>query len=323
MTKEVSPAFEWTLCHGSGNRFALIDAVRFAAIADGADKAVLARSLCRACGGLDGLLLLVRCGDGYGMRMFNPDGSEAEMCGNGIRCVARMAQRYVAAERFVLHSGGRPYAVACERPLFGGIPTFGVEIPLRLRSDDFLAAVPEEGFVDRPLPELDERLRFTYLHPGNPHIAAAVDAIDRDALRRLGERVTELGGLFPRGVNVSLYRVCGPQRIYVATYERGAGITASCGTAMTASSTAACLAGRCRWDEPIEVRNAGGMVRCLCRRDAGELRTRLTGNATFEADGRATIDPRTGEAVLCGPPAPREEEVAAYDAFLRRMNETE
>ncbi len=323
MTAENSGIFALILCHGSGNRFALIDAVRFAAVADAADKAVLARSLCSACGGLDGLLLLVRNVDGYGMRMFNPDGSEAEMCGNGIRCVARLARSYVAAERFVLHSGGRPYEVVCEAPLFGDIPTFGVEIPLRLRSSDFCGEVPEGGFVDRPLPELDDRLRFTYLNPGNPHIAAAVDAIDRGALRRLGERVTELGGLFPRGVNVSLYRVCGPQRIYVATFERGAGITASCGTAMTASSTAACLAGRCRWDEPIEVRNAGGMVRCLCRRGAEGLRTRLTGNATFEADARAAIDPRTGEATLCGAPVPRAEEIAAYDAFLRRMNETE
>ena len=77
--------FDHIVCHGSGNRFVLVDAVAQPSIAEEADPAILARELCRLHGGLDGLLLLVRVGEEYGMRMYNPDGSAAEMCGNGIR----------------------------------------------------------------------------------------------------------------------------------------------------------------------------------------------------------------------------------------------
>lgn len=305
---------DYILCHGSGNRFVMIDAVRYAAPLAGVDPGLLARDSCRLCGGLDGLLLLVRDGDDYGMRMFNPDGSEAEMCGNGIRCVARLAREYVGADDFHLLSGGRRYAIGCEEPVGQGIPTFGVEIPLRWRTDDFVWGA-EERFVDEPLPALAEGLRFTYLNPGNPHLVARVERIDLDLLRRLGHRVTELRDIFPRGVNVSLYRPCGEQAIFVSTFERGAGITSSCGTAMTSCSTAACLAGLCRFDEPIDVSNSGGRVRCLARRAGAGLQTRLTGNATFEAEGRFALD-AAGRISLCGEPAPRRGEIEAWAAFV-------
>lgn len=305
----------YIVCHGSGNRFALIDAVRDAAALAGTDLAALSRNICSRAGGLDGLLLLVRSDADFGMRMFNPDGSEAEMCGNGIRCVARLArERYVAAPRFTLWSGGRPYRLSEEAPVFGRIPTFGVGIPIRTASPDFVWEGAGERFVGGCIPPLDDRLRFTYLNLGNPHLVACTDRTDRLTLERLGRRVTELRTIFPHGVNVSLFRECGPQRIFAATFERGAGITSSCGTAMTACSTAACLLGLCRWNEPIDVSNSGGRVRCLCRRDADGIRTTLTGNATFEADGVVRFSP--DGAIAAVDAVPRTDETEAYAAFL-------
>lgn len=280
---------EYILCHGSGNRFVLIDGVRFGRELADADLHRLARTACAPgalrAGGLDGLLLLVRIGGGYAMRMFNTDGSEAEMCGNGIRCVARMArERYVAEDAFTLLSGGRSYPVRREEPLFEGVPAYGVRIGIGLASDDF----PSGGdrFVDRPIPALDEALRFTYLHLGNPHLTARVDRIDFGLLERLGERIGRLPELFPRGMNVSLVRADGPKRIFVATCERGVGITESCGTAMTASTTALYLSGICPPEEEIAVYNRGGMVRCRVEPAPEGLATRLTGNATYETAGR-------------------------------------
>lgn len=305
----------YILCHGSGNQFALIDAVRHADAMQGADLAALTRSICRLAGGLDGLLLLVRKGAEYGMQMFNPDGSEAEMCGNGIRCVARLArERYIRAERFALWSGGRRYDLSVETPVWGDIPTYGVVIPIRLASDDFVRADAGEAFIGKPLPPLDETLRFTYLNLGNPHMAACTEETDLRLLERLGRRVTELPRIFPHGINVSLYRPCGGQRIFVATYERGAGITSSCGTAMTACSTAACLLGVCRFGETIDVCNSGGRVRCLCCRDDAGLRTTLTGNATFEADGVLSF--ASDGKIAAREPVLRREETDAYAAFL-------
>lgn len=320
---------DYILCHGSGNRFVMIDAVRRAAQLAGADLGALARRLCRLTGDRDGLLLFVRRDEGPAMRMFNPDGTEAEMCGNGIRCVARLAASCGLGGRFVLFSGGRPYAVTAEEPLPGGIPCFGVEIPLRRSSPDFLAGGAEAELLEGPVPALDPSLRFTYLHPGNPHLVAAVapqalpageDPIDLGRLERLGRRAAELPAIFPRGVNVSLFLRLGEQHIYVATCERGAGITSSCGTAMTSCSTAACLAGLCRFGEPIRVSNRGGEVRCLCRCDDGRLVTRLSGNATFEADGSFELDPSSGAVALCGTPRPRADETAAYAAWLRSLS---
>lgn len=309
---------DYIVCHGSGNRFALVDAVRHAGALKDADRTALARNICLLEGGLDGLLLLVTHGEDLGMQMFNPDGSEAEMCGNGIRCVARLArERYVGAARFPIWSGGRRYCLSEEEPLFGQIPIFGVEIPIRTASGDFVWEGAGGVFLGAPIPPLDDGLRFTYLNLGNPHLAACTAATDRERLERLGRRVTELPAIFPHGINVSLFRECGSQRIFVATYERGAGVTSSCGTAMTACSTAACLLGICRWNEPIDVCNSGGRVRCLCRRDDDGLCTKLTGNATFESDGELVFT-EDGE-ILSAHSVPRREETESYAAFLETI----
>ncbi len=309
-------------CHGSGNRFLLLDAAAEPRLEALADRPDLIRHLCRIDGPADGLLLTVRRDERFGMRMFNTDGSEAEMCGNGIRCVARsVAERYLPdAERFELLSGGRPYPIRREEPLFEGIPTYRVDLPIRLSTADFPPSLDApEGFVGRPIDALDPALRFTYVNPGNPHLAAAVERIDTDRLVRLGERVKELPALFPRGINVSLFVPCGGQEIYTATYERGVGLTSSCGTAMTSASTAACFLQYCRTDLPIRVRNSGGMVRCCCRRTEAGIVTSLSGNATFEADGLLRIDPETACVELLGRATLRTEEIDRYRQFYESV----
>lgn len=273
-------------CHGSGNEFVMVDAVCRDLTA--VEWPAFARCVCdRERGiGADGLLVLVRVASGrYGMRMFNPDGTEAEMCGNGIRCVARLAQKYEVGDAFSLVSGGREYAVARREPLSAGVATFGVRIPVRLWSDDFAMFEHGEEFIARPIEALDGNLLFTAINVGNPHIVAQVEHIDYDLLGRLGERVKQLPAIVPHGVNVSLAEVRRRNEIFVATYERGAGITASCGTAMTSSATAMALLGECDFDRPIDVLNRGGMVRCICSREGG-LATTLVGNATYEFFGR-------------------------------------
>jgi diaminopimelate epimerase len=223
--------------------------------------------------------------------MFNPDGSEAEMCGNGIRCIARMAEERVGKSDFPLYSGGKIYAAHRLDDIYPSIPTFGIEIDVRLWSDDFGMATPTEGrFVDQPIPQLDASLTFTAINVGNPHIIAQVEEIDYAQLKALGERVIELRETFPHGVNVSLVEVRSRNEIFVATYERGAGITPSCGMAMTSSATAMALLGHCDYDKPIRVVNRGGAVRCTCSQHEGRLCTTLTGNASYIYEGVVESD---------------------------------
>ena len=279
-------------CHGSGNEFIMIDTTTF----DLSEVALsqLAIALCDRTNGLsaDGVLLLGRNEEGvYGMRMFNPDGSEAEMCGNGIRCIARMAEERVGKSDFPLYSGGKIYAAHRLDDIYPSIPTFGIEIDVRLWSNDFGMATPTEGrFVDQPIPQLDASLTFTAINVGNPHIIAQVEEIDYAQLKALGERVIELRETFPHGVNVSLVEVRSRNEIFVATYERGAGITPSCGTAMTSSATAMALLGHCDYDKPIRVVNQGGAVRCTCSQHEGRLCTTLTGNASYIYEGVVESD---------------------------------
>ena len=137
---------EYIKCHGSGNEFVMIDTV--AKRVDDSLLPALSVAVCDRVRGIgaDGILLLVQNEQGlYGMRMFNPDGSEAEMCGNGIRCIARPAEGYVGAEQFDLTSGGKVYPTARYAPVFGDIPTFGVEIGVNLWSEDFAFTPSESG----------------------------------------------------------------------------------------------------------------------------------------------------------------------------------
>mgnify|MGYP002513255593 CR=1 FL=1 len=279
--------FDYIKCHGSGNEFVMVDAVKYNL--DGIDLASFSRFVCdrKSSVGADGVLLLVKEGDMFGMRMFNPDGSEAEMCGNGIRCVARLAEEYVGEREFDMFSGRNIYGIVRAEDIYQQIPTYGVDLKVCLASDDFGFANGAEQFISQKIERLDDRLLWTAINVGNPHIVAEVEEIDYDHLTQLGERVLELNEEFPKGINVSLVKVLGKNHIFVATYERGAGITASCGTAMTASSTAATLLGICREGEEIEVYNRGGMVRCLCTIKDESIVTRLTGNATYQWRGVA------------------------------------
>lgn len=312
---------KYILCHGSGNRFALIDGVEFAELLPKISTAEFVREAVQALDDrvLDGVLFLVKRRDNeYEMRMFNSDGSYAEMCGNGIRCVARLvSERYSTERAFTLHSGGRNYPIRIEEPIFNRLATFGVDIAITFQSKDF-ALNRKERIAER-IPELDKELKFMFLNPGNPHIVAQTESIDFGHLTKLGERVKELKEIFPNGVNVSLYRQLDRQRIFVATYERGVGLTESCGTAMTSSATASVILGRNSAGENIEVINRGGAVRCCVKlSESGEVCTQLTGNATYYAEGTLSWM-KGGISILEQSPIKDEDE--EYRLFLRGIKE--
>ena len=305
-------------CHGSGNEFVMVDLVAQASIGNMAE---FARQICshEAVGGADGVLYVVKQGEHYAMRMFNPDGSEAEMCGNGIRCVARLVEeRYIADQDFTLLSGGNRYPIHRADDIAGCIKAYGVDIGVKTTSPDFGFAEGQTEFIGKRIASLGGEEQFTALNLGNPHIVAAVEQIDMERLRELGERVQSEKGDFPRGINVSLFRKCNKSAIFVATYERGAGITYSCGTAMTASSTAAVLLGLCEADSDISVLNKGGMVICRCSPAGGGIVTRLTGNATYRCVGAAEWRDEKVESVTIDKHFAAECE--RYDEFVLALN---
>ncbi|MDQ2877862.1 MAG: diaminopimelate epimerase [Pseudomonadota bacterium] len=282
-------------CHGSGNDFPLIDARGLAL--DDAAWAQLALALADRRGpvGGDGLLALT-AGDethDFGMRMWNPDGSEAETCLNGLRCVARAGFEALGTDRANVRLATSAVRAARDGDLAPGViavrETAG---PADLDASGWLLAIDECENVQRVVPPLGTR-SFTAIAMPNPHLVTFVEAIDEAELVAIGERCETAPEWLPGRANVSFVEVRGPDTIFVRTFERGVGLTDSCGSAMAASAYAACLTGRTGFAAPLTVLNAGGFVRAEVHADG---MVSLVGNATFEWEGSAEVDLARGTA---------------------------
>ncbi|MEH3046529.1 diaminopimelate epimerase [Sphingomonas adhaesiva] len=277
-------------CHGSGNDFPLIDA-RALDLSD-AQWGQVARALADRAGpvGGDGLLALTAGDDtaAFGMRMFNSDGSEAETCLNGLRCVARAGFEALGLDRATVRLKTSRAAVARAPDLAPGVWTVTETAgPASLAVADWPLRVAAERIVAAPVPPLDPDRAFTAVAIPNPHLVSVVDRIDEAELVRLGTICEAAPDWLPRRANVSFVEVRGPDRLFVRTFERGVGLTDSCGSAMAASTYAACLDGHIAFGREVTVLNKGGLVRARAEHDA---MVTLSGNATWEWEGEATVD---------------------------------
>ncbi|MFD0049515.1 diaminopimelate epimerase [Actinomycetes bacterium NPDC127524] len=285
-------------CHGSGNDFILIDELTKDISFTDDERSKLAISLCNRKGSLggDGILFVMKSSRGDArMRVFNADGSEASMCGNGLRCVARFVHETVTKDTLVIETMKKDLAVERTEDIFDGIPTFKVEIsPVSFRLNDLPLRLGQETLNNETIPGLSDSLRFTALAVPNPHLVSIVEqeVLDSGIQEELAESVNKPNELFPDGVNVSFVKHLGENKIFVRTFERGVGFTNACGTAMSASSLVACLNGKANAEEEIEVFNPGGKVKCAVHLDekTGEYTIDLIGNATYEYRASIAVD---------------------------------
>lgn len=286
--------FTFTKCHGSGNDFPLIDA-RTIALGDG-DWAQIARSLADRAGpvGGDGLLLLTN-GDAdhaFGMRMFNSDGSEAETCLNGLRCVARAGFEALGIDRAqVMLKTSSADVVRAEplAPQVYAVRETAAPASLDARAWPLRGAGPL--LIEEPIEMLPSERRFTAVSIPNPHLISFVEWVDDAELAALGALCEAAPDWLPNRANISFVEQRGGD-LFVRTFERGVGLTDSCGSAMAASCYVACLTERTPFDVEMTLFNRGGLVRGRAGQDAVVT---LTGNATFEWRGTITIDPTSGE----------------------------
>ncbi len=206
--------------------------------------------------GSDGLLEIVSADGGKAeIRIWNPDGSTAELSGNGMRIVAAWLARRSGAARVALTIGPRE-----------------VEAVVRADGDIALDLGPVDVGETETLELGNERIEFTPVSVGNPHAVVRREP-EREELLRLGPGI-EYHARFPERTNVQLVRVDGPHDLTVGVWERGAGETLSSGTSSVAAAAAAVANGWC--ESPVEVHLPGGDL--LVELDAGG-RARLTGPA--------------------------------------------
>lgn len=241
----------FTKMHGAGNDFICLDAVAEPALANRPDLGTLAVQMCdrRQGVGGDGLIVIgpsAEPGSDVSMRMFNADGSESAMCGNGLRCVAKYAVEHGLAGSggngtLVVHTGAGAMRVKCRRGR-AGIEAVTVDMGRPRLSPPDIPFDPER--LERtagPAYRIragDATYEAVFVSMGNPHAAIYVDDVAAVDVAAIGP-ILEHHAAFPQRMNVHFVEVTGPGEATIRTWERGSGITGACGS----GASAVCVAG--------------------------------------------------------------------------------
>jgi diaminopimelate epimerase len=181
------------------------------------------------------------------MRMFNSDGSEAEMCGNGVRCVAKYAYDHglVARDTITVETGAGVLTLQLYPGVTGRIARVRVNmgLPRLTRGEIPLTGEPAAQVVNLPLTILDQTFAITCVSMGNPHCVIFVDDVENFPVEKYGPLI-EHHPLFTRRTNVEFVEVRSRGEVRQRTWERGAGETLACGTGAAAVVVAGVLTGR-------------------------------------------------------------------------------
>jgi diaminopimelate epimerase len=250
----------FTKLQGAGNDFVLVEA-------DGKrDWSRLAKAMCHRHFGIgaDGLLLLSLDKKALKMRMFNPDGSEAEACGNGLRCLVKYAlekgmvsakaaeipvETIAGIRKARLHSEGKTIIIQTGM----GEPKFSAkDIPVTLESK------PNEPILDYPLAIDDRKLVLSFVSMGNPHAVCFTEKpVAEFPLSQVGLKV-ERHSMFPKRTNFEVARVLKRNQIEARVWERGVGETLACGSGACAIAVIARLHGYI--DNNVDIKLLGGTL---------------------------------------------------------------
>lgn len=267
--------------HGLGNDFVLVD---------GHDETVAIDSdwCVRMCDrhfgiGGDGVLYIMP-GENTDitMRIINADGSEAEMCGNGIRCVAKHAYDFgiVDKEVFSIHTlaGDLEATVSVTG---GKVRTVRINMGAPILDARTVPVDADGRFIDQPFEADGVSFKANAVSMGNPHFITFTP-LDEATVNRLGP-ILERHPFFPRKTNVEFCRV-EDGKIYIRVYERGAAWTLACGTGACATTTAAALNGLVPFGEPVDVHLPGGWLKITVDPDLGYVLMEGPAELVFEGN---------------------------------------
>ena len=268
---------QFTKMHALGNDFIVIDNRKLKL----KNLSLLSKKLChRKFGvGADQLLALYNSKKaGFKMRIFNPDGGEAEMCGNGIRCLGKYVwEKHVRGQGSgvrgqelsietlsgIIHLEGKGGLIKVDM----GEPVFEPEkIPVKTRQEltPLNSPLDKEGYrgvydeiINYPLQVDDRKFKITCISMGNPHAVIVVNDVASFPVSLYGP-VIEKHCMFPKKTNVEIIQVLNRKNIKMRVWERGAGETMACGTGASASAVASALLGLS--DRKVTVYLLGGKL---------------------------------------------------------------
>lgn len=206
----------------------------------------------------------------FKMRVFNADGSEAKMCGNGIRCVGKYVydKGYTDKTEITVEtlSGIKNLKLNVKE---GSVKSVSVEMGL--------SKVEDETEID----VADQKVTLTPVSMGNPHVVLFVDDAEKIPLEVIGPQI-EKHSMFPDGVNVEFVSVISDNEIRMRVWERGSGVTMACGTGACASVVASIKKGYCGYDESVFVTLDGGVLEINVSQDGSVI---MKGPAEIVYDG--------------------------------------
>lgn len=273
----------FTKMHGAGNDFIVIDSLQDAP----KDPSGLAKILCmrRFSVGADGMILVLPSDVAdYRMRIFNPDGSEAEMCGNGIRCFAKYLQEKGICKKSKLSV--ETLAGILYPELLDDAVRVDMGEPILARSK-----IPMRGDSERVLGEsiqIDGKtLNITAVSMGNPHAITFVEDLADYPVKDIGSKL-EKNPAFPKKTNVEFVRIVSDDELEVRVWERGAGETLACGTGACASLVAASLNGKTKRSAKVNL--PGGSL--IIEWDESNNHIYMTGPAETAYEGKILVGSR-------------------------------
>lgn len=229
---------KFTKMHGLGNDYVYIDAIHQKI----EDEENLARFVSdRHFGiGSDGLILICKSSVAdFKMRMFNADGSEAEMCGNGIRCVGKFVyDKGLTSKQVVTIETLAGIKTLKLNVKDGKVKTARVDMGEPILESEKIPVISNEMPVKNLKVKADTKeFTFTCVSMGNPHAITVVDSVDDFDVQKYG-KIIEIDKAFPKKTNVEFIQIIDENNIKMRVWERGAGETLACGTGASAVTVA-------------------------------------------------------------------------------------
>lgn len=281
--------FRFVKYHGCGNDFILRDELGSKTTPDKV-RSKMARVLThrRFEVGADGVLF-VESAKGFdgAMRLFEPAGNEADMCGNGIRCVAAYLMDKLGKDEVdILTRDGvkRVVKIGDEYKVdMGRVRTLRADLGEYVKDK----GDPKDSMLSFSVKAMEKVYKGAIVNSGEPHIVVRTRSLASADMKALGDAVNSDKRRFPKGVNIDLVQITGPHTIKVRTYERGVyDETYACGTGATASAAVSLMLG---WVKPgvVNVMTRGGRIRIEMRDDGTAF---MTGPAVPVFEGRMTVE---------------------------------
>ena len=273
---------KFTKMHGLGNDYVYIDCINQTID----NKSDLARFVSNRNFGVgsDGLILICKSDIAdFKMRMFNQDGSEAEMCGNGIRCVGKFVYDKGLTNKTIVNietlAGIKTLNLNVEK---GEVNTVRVDMGEPILKPENIPVISRESPV-KTLKVIadDKEFKFTCVSMGNPHAITFVDDVRNFNVHKYG-KIVEIDKVFPKKTNVEFAEIIDRQNIKMRVWERGAGETLACGTGACATLVACNLNGLTDREANIEL--LGGVLNI--KWDENDNHVYMTGPAVTVFDGR-------------------------------------